>query len=95
MKNLLQDLQAYFKNTPQTKIDSDWDKYSKYDEVGPKVSDLLSHFETHFPYEDNSEVEIEILNEKNKIESPKVSGFFYVYSCYEKSSVLIRNFCFR
>lgn len=78
MQSLLEDLKAYFSGTSQSKIDSDWAKYAKFDEVGPKVSELLSHFETHFSYDENSE--IEILKDKNKIESPKVSGFFYVYS---------------
>jgi len=80
MQNLLDDLRAYFKNNLPAKVDSDWAKYAKYDEVGPKVSELLSHFETHFQYEEDESLEKEIQNNPIKTKSPKVSGFFYVYS---------------
>jgi hypothetical protein len=88
MHNLLEDLKAYYANTPQSKIDADWNKYAKYDEVGPKVSDLLSHFETHFSYIENQELENQILKSNIKTESPKVSGFFFVHWSHEKSSIL-------
>lgn len=93
MQNLLEDLKAYFNSTPQSKIDSDWAKYASYDEVGPKVSELLTHFETHFPYKEDVEVE-EQIKQSIKSKSPKVSGFFYIYSSHEKSGILSRNNCF-
>lgn len=78
MNNLIEDLKAYFNNTPQTKIDEDWAKYAEYDKVGPKVSDLLTHFETHFSYQENPEIEQELESNNIKSESPNLSGFFFV-----------------
>lgn len=76
MQNLLEDLKAYFDRTPQSKIDADWEKYAKYDEVGPKVSELLTHFETHFPYEENTHFEQQIQNVIDKIKKPENFGLF-------------------
>jgi len=76
MQSLLEDLKAYFSSTPQSKIDSDWEKYAKYDEVGPKVSELLTHFETHFPYEESIYFEQQIQNEIYKIKKPENFGLF-------------------
>lgn len=78
MNNLLEDLKAYYKNTPQNKIEEDWVKYAKYDDVGPKVNDLLTHFETHFSYIENPDLEDQIRNNDIISDSPKVSGFFFV-----------------
>jgi hypothetical protein len=78
MNNLLEDLKAYYKNTPQKKIDEDWAKYAKYDDVGPKVNELLTHFETHFDYPDTPELEEQIINNTIISDSPKVSGFFFI-----------------
>jgi hypothetical protein len=64
MQNLLEDLKAYFDRTPQSKIDTDWEKYDKNDEVGPKVSELLTHFET------------QIQNVIDKIKKPENFGLF-------------------
>ncbi len=81
MQDLLEDLKAYFHSTPQSKIDADWAKYAKYDEVGPKVSELLTHFETHFPYEDDTHFERQIQNELDKIKKPESFGLFlYIFA---------------
>lgn len=76
MQSLLEDLKAYFSSTSQSKIDSDWAKYAKYDEVGPKVSELLTHFETHFPYVEDAHFEQQIQNELDKIKKPESFGLF-------------------
>jgi hypothetical protein len=76
MQNLIEDLKTYFNNTPQTKINEDWAKYEQYDNMGPKVSDLLAHFETHFPYIENFDLERQIQTEKLKNEEPESIGLF-------------------
>lgn len=78
MNNLLEDLKAYYRTTPQNKIDEDWAKYANFDDIGPKVNELLTHFDTHFSYEDNLELEDQIKTNNIKSDSPKVSGFFFV-----------------
>jgi uncharacterized FlgJ-related protein len=78
MKSIIEEINSYFNNTPQSIIDETWAKYEQFDQVGPKVSELLSHFETHFEYEEFQELEAEIQNSKIKTDSPKVSGFFFI-----------------
>jgi hypothetical protein len=77
MSNLLSDLQAYFKNTPSAKIHEDWAKYAEYDKVGPKVSELLTHFETHFHYKEDPEIEQALEIAKNKITKPDQIGLLF------------------
>jgi hypothetical protein len=78
MKTIIEEINSYFNNTPQSSIEETWAKYDKYDQVGPKVSELLSHFETHFVYEEFQDLEDEIQNSKIIADSPKVSGFFFI-----------------
>ena len=40
---LLESLKEYFKNTPQDKLDSDWEEVKYLNEIGPDVDLSLIH----------------------------------------------------
>ncbi|WP_272151384.1 hypothetical protein [Tenacibaculum aiptasiae] len=80
MNPLLESLRSYFQNNSIDKIREDWEKYEKYDEIGPSVEEYLCHSEKHnklnyYAYSlENSLLE-------NKIENPKfASDFFFNFT---------------
>ncbi|WP_101690742.1 hypothetical protein [Dysgonomonas massiliensis] len=42
MCSLLDQLKDYFKSTPRSQIESDWNKTSEYDEIGLSVDELVN-----------------------------------------------------
>ncbi|ASS50443.1 MAG: hypothetical protein A3D31_12815 [Candidatus Fluviicola riflensis] len=78
MNTMLEEVKTYFRNTPQDQIDKDWAEYAKYDQIGPKVDELLCHFESFFQFEDDPVYIVELKNPSN-IKSPSYSDFFFIH----------------
>ncbi|WP_139959159.1 hypothetical protein [Flavicella sediminum] len=76
MSTLLENLELYFRNTPQEKIDSDWEKTEKYDEVGPNVSDFIIQSKLFEDIEKIKYCSLDILFSQEIIENPKFASDF-------------------
>jgi vacuolar-type H+-ATPase subunit I/STV1 len=77
MNNMLEKIEAYFKENSKEKILEEWSKYEEFDKIGPSVDDLIEHLETHFKIpKDDLERELKTLQILFK--NPKfISGFLF------------------
>lgn len=79
MNPLLESLKSYFQNNSAEKINEDWAKYEKYDEIGPSVQEYLLHSDglNKLQYDFYS-LENTLL--ENKFDNPKFTSDFFLIS---------------
>lgn len=94
MNTMLEKTEAYFRENSKKEILEKWREYEKFDKIGPKVDDLISHLEMYFkiPVTENTETRIKSSNLTTQ-KTRKDSGFF-LHLIYEKSSIFLSQLSF-
>lgn len=75
MKNVLEELKAYFATTPQEQIDADWASVEKFDQVGIPVNDFLCRSKFLVSFKEQSLIRI------SNIDNPKFASDFFLPYC--------------
>ena len=62
MNTILNQLRAYFKNTPRASIEADWNSLNKYEDIGPTINEFLYFmdkkiFKWEYKLEENTKIE--------------------------------------
>lgn len=90
---MLEKLSLYLENTPQEEILRQWEKASRFDNVGITMTDVIEGWSQDCVPSEKIPIEEDTIAEILNNKTPKKSRSFFLSLYYEKSKLLPRKYC--